>query len=61
MHKYEFEQFIMELKGVSGELRMLSASLERESEDIYADAARGRWRHLSRIIADMIGELEAWK
>lgn len=61
MHKFKLEEFMMELQGVAGELCMLSASLERESDDIYANAAFGSWQHLSRIIADMIGELEAWK
>ena len=57
MHKYEFEQFIMELKGVAGELCMLSYVLDLDTEGFFADAARGSWRHLSRIIADMRGEL----
>lgn len=61
MHKYEFEQFIMELKAVAGELCMLGSVLDLDTEGFYADAARGSWRHLSRIIADMRGELETWK
>lgn len=61
MNKYEFEQFIMELKDVAGKLCMLSSALDLDTEGFFADAARGRWRHLSRIIADMRGELETWK
>ena len=61
MHNFKFEEFMMELQDVSGELYMLRGELEREMDDMYAAAARGSWRHLSRIIADMRGELEAWK
>ena len=61
MNKPGFEKFILELEDISSGIYMLCSVLEVDTDGMYADAARGSWRHLSRIIADMRGELEAWK
>ena len=61
MNKPEFEKFILELEDISSCIYMLCSVLEVDTDGMYADAARGSWRHLDRVIADMRRKLEARK